>query len=102
MLAPRVIAPHVNKHIDNLKGHEALGSLLYGNKYGLEWYWRAGSGSMADVAMQKGKERMRHGLHLTGAGRRPRLFMITLMDRVDAWMSFFRLRNLLKSKPHRR
>ena len=57
MLAPRVIAPHVNKHIDNLKGHEALGSLLYGNEYGLEWYWRAGSGSMADVAMQKGKRK---------------------------------------------
>jgi len=57
MLAPRVIAPHVNKHIDNLKGHEALASLLYGNEYGLEWYWRAGSGSMADVAMQKGKRK---------------------------------------------
>lgn len=57
MLAPRVIAPHVNKHIDNLKGHEALASLLYGNEYGLEWYWRAGSGSMADVAMEKGKRK---------------------------------------------
>lgn len=57
MLAPRVIAPHVNKHIDNLKGHEALASLLYGNEYGLEWYWRAGSGSMADMAMQKGKRK---------------------------------------------
>ena len=57
MLAPRVIAPHVNKHIDNLKGHEALASLLYGNEYGLEWHWRAGSGSMADVAMQKGKRK---------------------------------------------
>ena len=57
MLAPRVIAPHVNKHIDNLKGHEALASLLYGNEYGLEWYWRAGNGSKADVAMQKGKRK---------------------------------------------
>lgn len=57
MLAPRVIAPHANKHVNNLKGHEALASLLYGNEYGLEWYWGAGSGFMADSAMQKGKKK---------------------------------------------
>lgn len=57
MLAPRVIAPHVNKNIDNLKGHEALASLLYGNENGIERYWAAGSGFMADAAMQKGKRK---------------------------------------------
>lgn len=57
MLAPRVIAPHANKHVDNLKGHEALASLLYGNEYGIEWYWGAGSGFMADAAVQKGKRK---------------------------------------------
>lgn len=57
MLAPRVIAPHVNKNIDNLKGHEALASLLYGNENGIERYWAAGSGFMADTAMQKGKRK---------------------------------------------
>lgn len=57
MLAPRVIAPHANKHVDNLKGHEALASLLYGNEYGLEWYWGVGGGFMADSAMQKGKKK---------------------------------------------
>lgn len=57
MLAPRAIAPHANKHVDDLKGHEALASLLYGNEYGIERYWAAGSGFMADAAMQKGKRK---------------------------------------------
>lgn len=57
MLAPRVIAPHVNKHVDTLKSHEALASLLYGNEYGLEWFWGVGSDFMADSAMQKGKRK---------------------------------------------
>lgn len=57
MLVPRVVAPHANKHVDNLKGHEALASLLYGNENGIERYWAAGSGCMADAAMQKGKRK---------------------------------------------
>lgn len=57
MLVPRVVAPHANKHVDNLKGHEALASLLYGNENGIERYWAAGSGFMADAAMQKGKRK---------------------------------------------
>ena len=68
----------------------------------MEWYWRAGSGSMADVAMQKGKRKDEAWASSDWCWKAAAAFYDYLMDGVDAWMGFFRLRNLLKSKPHRR